>query len=146
MTMTPAIAAGVAATRPRHSAVVRVTHWLTTVSFIALVVSGGAILIVHPRLYWGETGALGTPALIDLPLPHILGPSGWGRYLHFLSAWVSVLTGVAYVAAGISSGHFRRALVPAVRELRMRALARVVADHMRWRMSSDGSRYNALQQ
>jgi Prokaryotic cytochrome b561 len=56
----------------RHSALVRVTHWVHTLSFIALVVSGITILLAHPRLYWGETGAVGTPSLIDLPLPFVL--------------------------------------------------------------------------
>jgi cytochrome b subunit of formate dehydrogenase len=42
--------------RPRHSALVRVTHWVHTLSFFALIVSGVAILIAHPRFYWGETG------------------------------------------------------------------------------------------
>ena len=70
---------------PRHSAVVRITHWITTLSFFGLLVSGIAILLAHPRLYWGETGGVGTPSLIDLPLPFVLvGQSGWGRYLHFL--------------------------------------------------------------
>jgi len=91
----------------RHSALVRATHWLTAASFIALVVSGVAILLAHPRLYWGETGAVGTPSLIDLPLPFMLtGQSGWGRYLHFLSAWIAVLTGTVYVLGGLRANHF----------------------------------------
>ena len=97
--------------RVRHSALVRVTHWITVACFIALVYSGIAILLAHPRLYWGETGALGTPSLIDLPLPMILtGQTGWGRYLHFLSAWVCVVTGVVYLLGGISACHFRNDL------------------------------------
>ena len=92
----------------RHSALVRVTHWTTAASFVALLVSGIAILLAHPRLYWGETGALGGPSLVDLPLPMILtGQSGWGRYLHFLSAWVCVITGAVYVLGGIRACHFR---------------------------------------
>jgi len=92
----------------RHSALVRITHWTTAASFVALLVSGIAILLAHPRLYWGETGALGGPSLVDLPLPMILtGQSGWGRYLHFLSAWVCVLTGAVYVLGGIRACHFR---------------------------------------
>ena len=95
----------------RHSALVRVTHWLTAGSFIALTISGVAILLAHPRLYWGETGAVGTPSLIDLPLPFLLtGQSGWGRYLHFLSAWIAVLTGTAYVLGGMRARHFRQDL------------------------------------
>jgi thiosulfate reductase cytochrome b subunit len=102
----------------RHSALVRVTHWLTAASFIALAVSGVAILLAHPRLYWGEAGAVGTPSLIDLPLPFLLtGQSGWGRYLHFLSAWMAVLTGTVYVLGGIRARHFSqdlfRPLLPA---------------------------------
>ena len=97
--------------RVRHSALVRLTHWTTAASFIALVVSGIAILLAHPRLYWGETGALGTPSLVDLPLPMVLtGQSGWGRYLHFLSAWVCVLAGAAYLLGGMAAGHFRNDL------------------------------------
>jgi thiosulfate reductase cytochrome b subunit len=97
--------------RVRHSALVRVTHWITAASFIALVYSGIAILLAHPRLYWGETGALGTPSLVDLPLPMVLtGQTGWGRYLHFLSAWVCVVTGAVYVLGGMSACHFRNDL------------------------------------
>jgi thiosulfate reductase cytochrome b subunit len=97
--------------RVRHSALVRITHWMTAASFIALVYSGIAILLAHPRLYWGETGALGMPSLLDLPLPMILtGQSGWGRYLHFLSAWVCVVTGAVYVLGGMSACHFRNDL------------------------------------
>lgn len=93
----------------RHSLLVRITHWLTAGSFIALVVSGVAILLAHPRLYWGETGALGTPSLVDLPLPMILtGQSGWGRYLHFLAAWLCVLTAFAYVPQSTRRGHFAK--------------------------------------
>ena len=92
----------------RHSALVRVTHWTTAASFVALLVSGIAILLAHPRLYWGETGALGGPSLVDLPLPMLLtGQSGWGRYLHFLSAWICVITGAVYVLGGIRACHFR---------------------------------------
>lgn len=105
-----------------HAAVVRITHWINAASFAALLVSGVAILLAHPRLYWGETGAFGAAALIDLPLPLVLtGQSGWGRSLHFLSAWVCVLVGGAYVAAGLRSGHLRRDLVPVAADLRRAA-------------------------
>jgi thiosulfate reductase cytochrome b subunit len=96
----------------RHSAVVRITHWLTTFSFLALLVSGVAILLAHPRLYWGETGSVLTPSLLDLPLPFVLtGQTGWGRSLHFLSAWVCVLTGLIYGLSGVFTNHFRRGLL-----------------------------------
>jgi thiosulfate reductase cytochrome b subunit len=91
----------------RHPAFVRVTHWMHACAFFALLVSGMAILLAHPRLYWGETGALGGASLLDLPLPMILtGQSGWGRSLHFLAAWICVVNGAAYVAIGIVTRHF----------------------------------------
>lgn len=94
---------------PRHSGLVRVTHWINALSFAGLVVSGIGILLAHPRFYWGETGGVGAPALFSLPLPFLLGgPSGWGRYLHFEAAWLCVLNGFLYVASGVAGGHFRR--------------------------------------
>src|SRR6185503_13485988 len=91
----------------RFSLLVRVTHWLNSISCVALVVSGVGILLAHPRLYWGETGGVGGPSLFDLPLPFMLGgQSGWGRSLHFLSAWVCVLNGLVYVFSGVFKWHF----------------------------------------
>jgi len=93
---------------PRHPLLVRVTHWLTAVSVGALVVSGIAILLAHPRLYWGEVGVVGMPSLLDLPLPFVLtGQTGWGRSLHFLAAWTIVLTGIVYVIGGVRRAHFQ---------------------------------------
>ena len=92
----------------RHSLAVRVTHWTNTLAFMALVVSGAAILLAHPRLYWGETGAFGSPALIELPLPLNLEQSGWGRSLHFLAAWICVLNGTMYVLSGLISSRFTK--------------------------------------
>lgn len=132
----------------RHPAVVRITHWITALSFLGLLISGIAILLAHPRLYWGETGAIGTPSLIDLPLPFLLtGQSGWGRYLHFLTAWVSVLTGLLYFVYGIVSGHFSRNLLPAKADVSWRSIARVVANHVRRRRPSgaETAAYNVLQ-
>src|SRR6516162_3550409 len=81
--------------RMRHSAVVRWTHWLTTISFLALLISGLEIVVSHPRFYWGESGNVLTPALFQLPIPasrstvptgygYVLpDQNGWSRYLHF---------------------------------------------------------------
>src|SRR6266545_4650425 len=104
------LAAAVPATTaaPRHSAVVRVTHWITTLSFFALLVSGIEIVISHPRFYWGETGNVLTTSLFDLPIPAsrssvrtgygfvLPDQNGWSRSLHFQAAWAAVLTGSLY--------------------------------------------------
>jgi thiosulfate reductase cytochrome b subunit len=133
---------------PRHSAAVRITHWITALSFFGLLVSGVAILLAHPRLYWGETGSLGTPSLIDLPLPFLLvGQSGWGRSLHFLSAWVCVLTGFLYVLSGLLTRHFRENFLPAKADLAWSTISRVVSSHLRWKRpgEEEARTYNVLQ-
>src|SRR5271165_3559330 len=67
----------------RHSALVRVTHWITTLCFFALLVSGGEILISHPRFYWGETGNVLTTPLFQLHIPSSrnLVQTGYGYVL-----------------------------------------------------------------
>jgi thiosulfate reductase cytochrome b subunit len=132
---------------PRHSAVVRITHWITAFAFVGLLISGIAILIAHPRLYWGETGARDGPSLIDLPIPFMIGHSGWGRYLHFLSAWVSVLTGVVYAAHGLLTPHFRKDLLPGKRDFRWGRIWRIVWDEMRWKRPTEEEAltYNVVQ-
>ncbi len=143
-----AIRAAHEAETARFSLLVRLTHWLTALSFVALIVSGIGILLSHPRFYWGETGGVGTPSLFDLPLPFMLGgPSGWGRYMHFQSAWLSVLTGSLYVIHGVLSRHFQKNLWPARGQLRWSALKSELWDHMRFkrRPPDEAHSYNVLQ-
>ena len=134
---------------PRHSALVRVTHWIFTLGFFALVLSGIAILLAHPRLYWGETGAREGPSLIDLPLPFVLDVPirGPGRYLHFLSAWICVLTGLLYVLSGIFTRHFWKNLVPSKTDLGWKPILRVISNHMRLKRPSEAESlsYNVVQ-
>jgi thiosulfate reductase cytochrome b subunit len=95
----------------RHKGLVRTTHWINALSFVALAVSGAAILLAHPRFYWGETGYFDTPAAFELPLTPNLDQSGWGRSVHFLAAWIGVINGLIYVAWGLISRHFRNRLL-----------------------------------
>ena len=138
---------------PRHSGLVRVTHWVHTISFFGLLVSGIGILLAHPRFYWGETGAVGTPSLFDLPLPFLdttptyVGPSSWGRSLHFLSAWVCVMNGLLYAISGLFSQHFRKNLLPVKSQLSGKSILQVVANHLRLKRPSEEESltYNVLQ-
>jgi len=139
--------------------VVRITHWMTTLSFLALLVTGVEILISHPRFYWGETGNIRTSALFTIPIPTsrntfhngygytLPDQNGWSRYLHFQSAWIAVLTGLLYLGFGFFGGHFRRNLLPASSELSLRALSSVIAKHLRLKQSSEeeARSYNVLQ-
>ena len=130
----------------RHTALVRITHWIFTLSFFGLVVSGFAIILAHPHFYWGETGGIGTPSLFDLPLPTMLGgPSGWGRSLHFLSAWIAVLTGLFYAVSGILTQHFRVHLIPASANFSWRVFSTCIFDHLRFRRPAEDDSYNVLQ-
>lgn len=131
---------------PRHSVLVRISHWVFTLSFFGLVVSGFAILLAHPHFYWGETGAIGTPSLFDLPLPTMLGgPSGWGRSLHFQSAWFAVLSGLLYVISGLFTQHFRHNLLPARGQLSWSSLRTSILDHLRFKLPAAEDSYNVLQ-
>lgn len=143
---------------PRHTALVRVTHWITAICFSALLLSGVEIVISHPRFYWGEVGNVLTPPLFVLPIPAsrsavptgygfvLPDQNGWSRYLHFQSAWIAVITGFAYCVSGLRSGHFRRSLLPARGELSYSVLSRVFANHLRLRLGDAGpGSYNVLQ-
>jgi thiosulfate reductase cytochrome b subunit len=132
---------------PRHLAVVRITHWIVVLSVFSLLVSGIAILVAHPRLYWGETGSVGTESLIDLPIPFVFGPSVWNRPIHFLSAWILVLTGLAYVVSGCVTPHFRNDLLPAKADLSWNRIMGVISDHLRWKRTNadDPWTYNVVQ-
>lgn len=143
----------------RHSALVRVTHWITTLCFLALLVSGAEIVISHPRFYWGETGNDLTTPLFKLPIPasRNLVPTGygytmpdqngWSRYLHFQSAWVLLFTGVLYTIFGLLNGHLRKNLLPGGTDLSWRALSRSITDHLRFEgpSAADAWSYNVLQ-
>src|ERR1700690_553364 len=116
---------------PRHRAIVRATHWINTLSFLGPLISGVAILLAHPRFYWGETGGMGAPTLFDLPLPFMKGgPSGWGRNLHFLSTWACLINGSVYVLSGIFTRHFQRNLLPAKADLASASISRAVSNHL----------------
>ena len=142
-----------------HARWVRLTHWVAATSVAALAFSGVEILMVHPRLYWGEAGNDLTPPLLELPLSRnhrhggwttptrpldgpgapvsagrtfeIFNQNGWGRSLHFLAAWVLVAAGLAYVLAGVIAGHFRRHFLGGREALSVEALWRDLREHLR---------------
>ncbi len=131
---------------PRHIALVRITHWIIVLSVIGLLVSGIGILVGHPRLYWGETGSLATPSLIDLPIPMIIGPSVWYRPYHFFFAWILVLTGLTYTVGSFITEHFRRDLLPAKADLRWNRMVGIALEHLQYRPHvATASTYNVVQ-
>jgi thiosulfate reductase cytochrome b subunit len=161
-------------TNVRHSRWVRISHWVITVSFFSLAVSGIFILMVHPRLYWGEVGNDLTPAFIELPISRnhqhngwdnkvaffkeagspisasrtydIFNENGWGRSLHFLSAWVLVVTGTLYIMWGLVTRHFKKRLMPERKSFTWRRFWSELSDHIRAPLSvGNALQYNLLQ-
>ena len=143
----------------RHSALVRVTHWITTLCFFALLVSGVEILISHPRFYWGETGNINTTPLFKIPIPssRALVPTGylyvlpdqngWSRYLHFQAAWIVVLTGILYIIYSLLTGHLQQNLFPRKADFSWRAFSNQIAAHVRFARppAAEAWSYNLLQ-
>lgn len=157
-----------------HRPWVKVTHWIGTISFLLLVFSGAEILMVHPRLYWGNAGNDLTPALFELPISRnykhggwtqgqpffgsplspvsagrtydIFNHNGWGRSLHFLNAWIMVAIGLIYLAAAFYTRHVSRHLLPGRKEMSFRGMVRDAADHFRRRVVFvKGPQYGLLQ-
>jgi thiosulfate reductase cytochrome b subunit len=143
----------------RHSALVRVTHWTTTLCFVALLVTGILLVTSHPRFYWGETGNDWTPTLFKIPIPAsrsmvptgykytLPDENGWSRYLHFQAAWIMILTGLLYLVFGFLTGHFRKNLLPEGADLSWRSLSAAIAGHLRFERPgpAEAWSYNVLQ-
>jgi thiosulfate reductase cytochrome b subunit len=143
----------------RHNRWVKGTHWMVTASFLLLAFTGFVILMSHPRLYWGEAGNDLTPALFELPISRnfqhggweksmpfftgkdgpvsasrtydIFNENGWGRSLHFLSAWFLVIAGVAYLLMGLFSGHFRYSILPGKGEYSIKDMRADLSAHFK---------------
>lgn len=159
----------------RHRRWVKSTHWIITLSFMLLAFTGYVILMSHPRLYWGEVGNDLTPALFELPISRnyqhggwekstpffnaagspvsasrtydIFNQNGWGRSLHFLSAWFLVITGLVYLLAGFFTRHFKSNLLPATGEFTRKEFWRDMINHLRMRIpaATNGPQYGLLQ-
>lgn len=158
-----------------HSRWVKASHWVITISFFLLAFTGFEIIMVHPRFYWGETGNDLTPALFELPVSRnykhggwedngtfstvtgtavsasrtydIFNQNGWGRSLHFLSAWFLVIVGLVYLLTGILTGHFRKHLWPRIQELKWHLFWGDLIQHLRMQIppASNGPHYGLLQ-
>ena len=175
---------------PRHSALVRVTHWINVFCFSLLLMTGAQIFNAHPRLYWGEYGADNDHAWLSVDSLHdshgwrgelhlgplvfrttgLLGASkegaslaprafpAWltipsyqdlatGRRWHFFFAWLFVINGLVYWAAGFIRRHFSRDLLPTKAELAPGHLGHEIVTHakLQFPKGEAARRYNVLQ-
>ncbi len=120
------------ATTPRaiHPLFVRVTHWVNAFAIFVMVLSGWRIYNASPLFRF------------EFPPGFTLG--GWlagALAWHFAAMWLLAINGVAYLAYGIVSGHFRRNFLPI-------SLSRAlddIASASRGRLDHAPGRYNAAQ-
>jgi thiosulfate reductase cytochrome b subunit len=114
-----------------HPLAVRVTHWINAFAILLMVLSGWRIYNASP--------------LFDFRFADDWTLGGWlagALQWHFAAMWLLFLNGIAYLAYGVLSGHFRRKLLP----LSPRAAVRDALDALRLRLKHDDlSVYNAAQ-
>jgi thiosulfate reductase cytochrome b subunit len=139
---------------PRHSLLVRVTHWITALCFLALLVTGAEIIVSHPRFYWGETGNILTTPLFKIPIPSsrnlvptgygyvMPDQNGWSRALHFQSAWILVLTGLLYVIYGLITRHFHANMVPAKADRSWGSFSTSIKNHLLFKRPSESEAWS----
>jgi thiosulfate reductase cytochrome b subunit len=115
-----------------HPLVVRITHWINAFAVLVMVLSGW-------RIYNAA------PLFESFKFPAELTLGGWlagALQWHFAAMWVLALNGLAYLAYGIASGHFRRKLLP----ISPRAVIHDILQALRGRLAHDDlTVYNAAQ-
>jgi thiosulfate reductase cytochrome b subunit len=115
-----------------HPRWVRITHWINALAMFIMIGSGWQIYDASP--------------LFDfLNFPHQLALGEWlaGALLwHFAAMWLLVINGIVYVTLGITTGRFRRKLLP----IRPRAVLDDFLAALRGRLShEDLTIYNSVQ-
>ena len=115
-----------------HPLAIRVMHWINALTMIVLIMSG-----------WADLQRRGDLRLAALPVWMTMGggPEGALQW-HFLAMWILVVNGIAYLAYGLSTGRFRRMLLPI-------RIAEIIAEMRRalaLELSHDDlTHYNAVQ-
>ncbi|WDT75774.1 MAG: cytochrome b/b6 domain-containing protein [Candidatus Manganitrophus sp.] len=103
----------------RHPFFIRLTHWINALCLLMLVISGFQIYTGRQWLF--------------------------GRWHHFLFAWIFSFNGLAYVAYSLASGHFLKNLFPGWSDFRK--IGSTLRDTLFFRhpKGEDATRYNVLQ-
>lgn len=130
----------------RHAFFVRTAHLMNAICFFLFLASAALILVAQPWLSWGESGYLGGPHFVRLPIPQNETLSGWGRSLHFLAAWICLINGTVYIVLGFIRRHFVQKLWPAAGSLQWRSLKDAALAHLHpKRVAQERGAYNVLQ-
>ncbi len=113
-----------------HPWPVRLTHWVNAVCMVCMFMSGWAIYNASP--------------LFAFRFPVAVTVGGWlGGALawHFAFMWLLFINALIYVAYGLFSRHFKRALLP----IGLPALKHDLTDALRFRLVHEKGVYNAVQ-
>lgn len=116
--------------RPAHPLPVRIMHWIGASAIICMILSGWQIYDASPSL--------------PLVFPGWMTLGGWlagAIAWHISCMWVLFADGLAYLAYGFASGHFRRDLCPPS----PRAFLHDMTDALCFRLPHRIGHYNAVQ-
>jgi thiosulfate reductase cytochrome b subunit len=118
--------------QPLHPLAIRIMHWTNAVAMLVMIMSGWAIYndeVIFGWLHFPNWITIGN------------GPEGALQW-HFLAMWVLVVNGVAYIAYGLSTGRFRRMLLP----IRLAEIITEIRSVLALKLAHDDlTRYNAVQ-
>lgn len=113
-----------------HSLPIRIMHWIGTAAVIFMILSGWQIYNASP--------------LLPFTFPRWMTLGGWlggGIAWHLSAMWVLFADGLAYLAYGILSGHFRRDILPP----RPKIILRDFDDALQFRLVHRLGFYNGVQ-
>ena len=116
--------------RPAHPMPIRVMHWVGAAAILCMIFSGVSIYNASPSL--------------PFTFPSWMMLGGWlaaGIAWHISAMWVLFVDGIAYLAYGFASGHFRSNIgLP-----RPGAVVGDLAKALRGRLGHRIGHYNAVQ-
>jgi thiosulfate reductase cytochrome b subunit len=114
-----------------HPLWVRVTHWINALAMIVMIGSGWQIYNASP--------------IFNFEFPEQITIGGWlagGIMWHFAAMWLLVANGLVYLVLGLSTGRFKRKLLP----IRPREVIADIKAALTFRLShEDLSVYNSVQ-
>jgi len=105
-------------------------HWIGAAAVICMILSGWEIYNASP--------------LLPFTFPRWMTLGGWlggGIAWHLSAMWVLFADGLAYLAYGILSGHFRRDILPP----RPKIILRDLDDALQFRLGHQLGSYNGVQ-
>jgi thiosulfate reductase cytochrome b subunit len=115
-----------------HPLALRVVHWTNAIAMIIMIMSGWTIYndeVIFGWLHFPDWMTMGA------------GPEGALQW-HFLAMWILVANGIAYLGYGLSTGRFRRMLLP----IRLAELISETRAALALKLAHDDlTRYNAVQ-